>query len=85
MYFKIGKSVWQVVITNQYITCMKNTLLIIYILVTSGALILLNNSLKASEENLETLAEVITHHEAVLKDHREAILIMVDKLNNLYM
>jgi hypothetical protein len=64
---------------------MKHTLLILYILVTSGALILLNNSLKASEENLETLAEVITHHEAVLKDHREAILIMVDKLNNLYM
>jgi hypothetical protein len=64
---------------------MKNTLLIIYILITSGALILLNNSLKASEENLETLAEVIMHHEAVLNDHREAILIMIDKLNNLYM
>jgi hypothetical protein len=64
---------------------MKNTLLIIYILITSGALILLNNSLKASEENLETLAEVIMHHEAVLNDHREAILIMIEKLNNLYM
>jgi hypothetical protein len=64
---------------------MKHTLLIIYILITSGALILLNNSLKASEENLETLAEVIMHHEAVLNDHREAILIMIDKLNNLYM
>jgi hypothetical protein len=64
---------------------MKHTLLILYILVTSGALILLNNSLKASEENLETLAEVIMHHEAVLNDHREAILIMIDKLNNLYM
>ena len=64
---------------------MKHTLLILYILVTSGALILLNNSLKASEENLETLAEVIMHHEAVLNDHREAILIMVKKLNNLYM
>jgi hypothetical protein len=64
---------------------MKHTLLIIYILITSGALILLNNSLKASEENLETLAEVIMHHEAVLNDHREAILIMIEKLNNLYM
>lgn len=64
---------------------MKNTLLIIYILITSGALVLLNNSLKSSEENLETLAEVIMHHEAVLNDHREAILIMIEKLNNLYM
>jgi len=64
---------------------MKNTLLIIYILITSGALVLLNNSLKASEENLETLAEVIMHHEAVLNDHREAILIVIEKLNNLYM
>ena len=45
----------------------------------------LNNSLKTSEENLETLAEVIVHQEAVLKDHREAILIMIEKLNNLYM
>ena len=64
---------------------MKNTLLIIYILITSGALVLLNNSLKASEENLETLAEVIMHYEAVLNDHREAILIMIEKLNKLYM
>lgn len=64
---------------------MKNTLLIIYILITSGALVLLNNSLKSSEENLETLAEVLMHHEAVLNDHREAILIMIEKLNNLYM
>ena len=64
---------------------MKHTLIILYILVTSGGLVLLNNSLKASEENLETLAEVIMHHEAVLNDHREAILIMIDKLNNLYM
>jgi hypothetical protein len=64
---------------------MKHALLILYILITSGALILLNNSLKASEENLETLAEVIMHHEAVLNDHREAILIMIEKLNNLYM
>ena len=46
---------------------------------------LLNNSLKASEENLETLAEVIMHYEAVLNDHREAILIMIEKLNKLYM
>ena len=71
---------------------MKHTLLILYILITSGALILLDNSLKettnslkSSEENLETLAEVLMHHEAVLNDHREAILIMIDKLNNLYM
>jgi len=64
---------------------MKHTILILYILVTSGALVFLNNSLKTSEENLETLAEVIVHQEAVLKDHREAILIMIEKLNNLYM
>ena len=43
------------------------------------------NALKASEENLETLAEVLMHHEAVLNDHRGAILIMIEKLNNLYM
>ncbi len=45
----------------------------------------LNNSLKDTQDNLETLAEVIVHQEAVLKDHREAILIVIDKLNNLYM
>jgi hypothetical protein len=71
---------------------MKHTLIILYILITSGALILLNNSLKetnnalkSSEKNLETLSEVIMHHEAVLNDHRGAILIMIEKLNNLYM
>ena len=64
---------------------MKHTLLILYILVTSGSLVFLNNSLKDTQDNLETLAEVIVHQEAVLKDHREAILIIIDKLNNLYM
>ena len=64
---------------------MKHTLLILYVLITSGALVFLNNSLKASEDNLETLAEVIVHQEAVLKDHRDAILIVIEKLNNLYM
>jgi len=64
---------------------MKHTLLILYVLITSGTLIFLNNSLKTSEDNLETLAEVIVHQEAVLKDHREAILIVIDKLDNLYM
>jgi hypothetical protein len=64
---------------------MKHTLLILYALITSGALGILNNSLKTSEDNIETLAEVIVHQEAVLNDHREAILIVIDKLNNLYM
>ena len=71
---------------------MKHTLLILYILVTSGALGFLNKSLndtrstlKDTQDDLETLAEVIVHQEAVLKDHREAILIVIDKLNNLYM
>ena len=71
---------------------MKHTILILYILVTSLTLVYLGKSLndtrstlKASEENLETLAEVTMHHEAVLKDHREAILIVIEKLNNLYM
>ena len=71
---------------------MTRAILILYILVTSITLVYLGKSLsdtrstlKASEDNLETLAEVIMHHEAVLKDHREAILIVIDKLDNLYM
>jgi len=71
---------------------MKHTLLILYVLITSGTLGILNKSLndtrstlKDTQDNLETLAEVIVHQEAVLKDHREAILIVIDKLNNLYM
>ena len=64
---------------------MKHTLLILYILITSGALILLNKSLKETQDTLKTSFEILKHHNDVLNDHREAILIMIDKLNNLYM
>jgi predicted transcriptional regulator len=64
---------------------MKHTLLILYILITSGSLILLNKSLKETQDTLKTSFEILKHHNDVLKDHREAILIVIEKLNKLYM
>jgi len=53
---------------------MKHTLLILYILITSGALVLLNNSLKETQEALKASFEILEHHNDVINDHREAII-----------
>ena len=64
---------------------MKHTLLIIYILVTSGSLVMLHKSLKTSENNIELLAEVLTIHESTLSDHRGVLLELIDHLQNSYL
>lgn len=64
---------------------MKHTLLIIYILVTSGSLVMLHKALRASEDNIETLAEVLTIHEDTLSDHRGVLLELINHLKASYL
>jgi len=63
---------------------MKNTILIIYVLVSSGAILLLDSSLKEAQGNIETIAEVLQHHGSALEGHRSAITIILESIRGLY-
>ena len=63
---------------------MKNTILIIYVLVSSGAILLLDNSLRETQGNMEILAEVLQHHGSALEGHRSAITIILESIRGLY-
>ena len=63
---------------------MKNTILIIYVLVSSGAILLLDSSLKEAQGNIETIAEVLRHHGSALEGHRSAITIILESIRGLY-
>lgn len=56
-----------------------------YILVTSGSLLMLHKALRVTENNIEILAEVLTIHEDTLSDHRGVLLELIDQLKNSYL
>jgi preprotein translocase subunit SecY len=63
---------------------MKNTILIIYVLVSSGAILLLDSSLREAQGNIETIAEVLQRHGSALEGHRSAITIILESIRGLY-
>jgi hypothetical protein len=52
---------------------MKNTLLIIYIVVSSGSILLLDNSLRKAEGEVRAIAEIIQHQNSVIEVHGDVL------------
>jgi len=63
---------------------MKNTLLIIYIVVSSGSIWLLNDSLREAEGNIETIGKILQHHQSSLDFHESAFKIILESIRGLY-
>ena len=63
---------------------MKNTLLIIYIVVSSGSIWLLNDSLREAEENIDTIGEILQRHQSTLGLHESAFKIILESIRGLY-
>lgn len=59
---------------------MKHTILLLYICLSTAAIIYLNSSLKTSQENIEILAKVLKNHEDALVSHRGVIIDLVDHI-----
>jgi hypothetical protein len=55
-------------------------IIISYIIASAIALGLLNQAVNKARDNIETLAEVLTHHADTLEDHRGVLLQMIDDL-----
>ena len=55
-------------------------IIISYIIASALALGLLNHAINKAQDNIETLAEVLTHHADTLDDHRGVLLQMIDDL-----
>jgi hypothetical protein len=47
--------------------------------------VLLHKALRASEDNIETLAEVLKAHEDTLSDHRDILLELINHLKASYL
>ena len=62
-----------------------NKIIISYIIASAFALGLLNHAINKAQDNIETLAEVLTHHADTLDDHRGVLLQMIDDLTVPYM
>ena len=62
-----------------------NKIIISYIIASAFALGLLNHAVNKAQEDIETLAEVLTHHADTLDDHRGVLLQMIDDLTVPYM
>ena len=60
-------------------------IIISYIIASAIALGLLNHAVNKAQDNIETLAEVLTHHADTLEDHRGVLLQMIDDLTVPYM
>jgi predicted ABC-type ATPase len=58
---------------------------IVYIIVSAVAIALLHESLKDIEKNVETLVEVIKHHEVLIEGHRSIILELIQFLTGDYL
>ena len=63
---------------------MKHILLTLYIVATSASLGVLNKSIEKNKCELQRVVEILDHHNEVLKDHREAMLLVIEKLNGKY-
>jgi len=63
---------------------MKHILLTLYIVATSASLGVLNKNIEKNKCELQRVIEILDHHNEVLADHREAMLIVIEKLNGKY-
>ena len=63
---------------------MKNTLLIIYMVVSSGSILILNNSLREVEGNVEIIVKVVEDHQSALEFHESAFRIILKSIRGLY-
>lgn len=63
---------------------MKHILLTLYVVATSASLGVLNKNIEKTKCELQRVVEILDHHESVLKDHREAVLLVIEKLNGKY-
>jgi hypothetical protein len=62
-----------------------NKIIISYIIASALALGLLNHAVNKAQDNIETLAEVLTHHADAIDSHRTALMQMLDQLTLPYM
>ena len=60
-------------------------IIITYIIASAIAMGLLHRSLDQAESNIETLAEVLTHHADALDSHTEALFQILEDLTIPYM
>ena len=60
-------------------------IIVTYIIASAIALGLLHRSLDQAESNIETLAEVLTHHADALDSHTEALFQILEDLTIPYM
>jgi hypothetical protein len=63
---------------------MKHTIIVTFMVASSVALWLLNDSLRKSQEHINILAEVLEIHEEALQDHRKALLLIIEELKGKY-
>lgn len=64
---------------------MYKIIIITYIIGSAIALGLLHQAINKAESNIETLAEVLTHHADAIDSHRTALMQMLDQLTLPYM
>jgi len=57
---------------------MKHTLILLYMCLSTAALIYLNDSLKKSQGHIEILVKVLKNHEEALTDHRVVIIDLME-------
>ena len=60
-------------------------IIVTYIIASAIALGLLHRSLNKAESDIETLAEVLTHHADALDSHTEALFQIIEELTIPYM
>ena len=63
---------------------MKSTIVVAYMVVSSVAIWILSDSLKESQENIESLEAILDHHSDSLKDHRDTLLLIIEDIKNKY-
>ena len=62
-----------------------NKIIISYIIASALALGLLNHAINKAQDNVETLAEVLTHHAGAIDSHTDALFQIIEELTVPYM
>jgi len=60
-------------------------IIISYIIASALALGLLNHAVNKAQDNIETLAEVLTHHADAIDSHTDALFQIIEELTVPYM
>ena len=63
---------------------MKHILLTLYVIATSASLGVLNKNIEKTKCELQRVVEILDHHDEVLKEHREVMLIVIEELKGKY-